>query len=148
MPRAPTKTIGNMAGGLLRSSDGIRKQGSYRHGKRHGLWTVYPVGDHQGLLDDIGFIVPEALGVSSVDELDGASICVRTGSNELSALEFDIAEQTSLEVSGLRVILNVSTHKNSERHLATYFHDNGMKYEPVFVETDEEARQSYLAERV
>ena len=45
------------------------------------------------------------------------------------------------------MILNVSTHKNSERHLATYFHDNGMKYEPVFVETDEEARQSYLAER-
>ncbi len=66
--------------------------------------------------DGQGFMVPKALGVSSAKELDGASVCIQTGTT-------------------------------TELNLADYFRSNNMKYEPVPIETNAEARQNYLAGR-
>ena len=66
--------------------------------------------------DGQGFMVPKGLGVSSAKELDGASVCIQTGTT-------------------------------TELNLADYFHSNGMKYEAVTIETNDEARQNYLAGR-
>ena len=66
--------------------------------------------------DGQGFMVPKSLGVSSAKELDGASVCIQTGTT-------------------------------TELNLADYFHSNGMKYEAVTIETNNEARQNYLAGR-
>ena len=63
-----------------------------------------------------GFMVPKSLGISSAKELDGASVCIQTGTT-------------------------------TELNLADYFHSNGMKYEAVTIETNNEARQNYLAGR-
>ena len=56
------------------------------------------------------------LGAGSATELDGASICIQTGTT-------------------------------TELNLADYFHSNAMKYEAVTIETNDEARQNYLAGR-
>ena len=66
--------------------------------------------------DGQGFMVRKDLGVSSAKELDGASICIQTGTT-------------------------------TELNLADYFHSNGMKYEAVTIETNDEARQNYTAGR-
>lgn len=66
--------------------------------------------------DGQGFLVAKALGVSSATELDGASVCIQTGTT-------------------------------TELNLADYFRSNGMSYEPVPIETNEEAKTSYLAGR-
>ena len=66
--------------------------------------------------DGQGFMVPKSLGISSAKELDGASVCIQTGTT-------------------------------TELNLADYFHSNGMKYEAVTIETNNEARQNYLAGR-
>lgn len=66
--------------------------------------------------DGQGFIVPASLGVKSASELDGASVCIQTGTT-------------------------------TELNLADFFRSNNMSYEPVPIETNEEARQNYLAGR-
>ncbi len=66
--------------------------------------------------DGQGFLVKKALGVKSAKDLDGASICIQTGTT-------------------------------TELNLADYFHANGMKYEAVPIETNDEARQNYSAGR-
>ncbi len=66
--------------------------------------------------DGQGFMVNKELGVKSATELDGASICIQTGTT-------------------------------TELNLADYFHANGMKYEAVPIETNDEARQNYVAGR-
>ncbi len=66
--------------------------------------------------DGQGFMVSKALGVSSAKELDGASVCIQTGTT-------------------------------TELNLADYFHANGMKYEAVTIETNDEARQNYISGR-
>jgi general L-amino acid transport system substrate-binding protein len=66
--------------------------------------------------DGQGFMVAKSLGVKSAKELDGASVCIQTGTT-------------------------------TELNLADYFHANGMKYEAVPIETNDEARQNYLAGR-
>ena len=66
--------------------------------------------------DGQGFMVRKDLGVSSATELDGASICIQTGTT-------------------------------TELNLADYFHANGMEYEAVTIETNDEARQNYTAGR-
>ncbi|WMS45154.1 amino acid ABC transporter substrate-binding protein [Acuticoccus sp. MNP-M23] len=73
--------------------------------------------DFQGVnyYDGQGFMVPKALGVTSALELDGATICIQTGTT-------------------------------TELNLADYFRANDMNYEPVPIETDNEAQQKYLAE--
>ncbi len=66
--------------------------------------------------DGQGFIGRKALGVKSARELDGASVCIQTGTT-------------------------------TELNLADFFRVNNIKYEPVPIETNEEARVAYLAER-
>lgn len=66
--------------------------------------------------DGQGFMAPASLEVKSATELDGASVCIQTGTT-------------------------------TELNLADYFRVNGMSYEPVVVETDDEAREYYLAGR-
>ena len=66
--------------------------------------------------DGQGFIGRKSLGISSATELDGASVCIQTGTT-------------------------------TELNLADFFRSNGISYEPVPIETNEEARVAYLAER-
>jgi general L-amino acid transport system substrate-binding protein len=66
--------------------------------------------------DGQGFMVSKDLGVSSAKELDGASVCIQTGTT-------------------------------TELNLADFFYANGMKYEAVAIETNDEGRQNYLAGR-
>jgi len=66
--------------------------------------------------DGQGFMVKKDLGVSSASELDGASVCIQTGTT-------------------------------TELNLADYFSSNNMNYEPVPIETNDEARQNYEAGR-
>jgi general L-amino acid transport system substrate-binding protein len=66
--------------------------------------------------DGQGFMVPKALGISSASELNGASVCIQTGTT-------------------------------TELNLADFFRLNNMDYEPVPIETNEEARTNYLAGR-
>jgi general L-amino acid transport system substrate-binding protein len=66
--------------------------------------------------DGQGFMVPKSLGVTSAKQLDGASICIQTGTT-------------------------------TELNLADFFRLSNMKYEPVPIETNEEARTNYLGGR-
>ena len=66
--------------------------------------------------DGQGFMVNKSLGISSAKELDGASVCIQTGTT-------------------------------TELNLADYFSSNGMKYEPVTIEPNDEARQHSEAHR-
>ena len=66
--------------------------------------------------DGQGFIGRKALKAKSAKELDGASICIQTGTT-------------------------------TELNLADFFRSNNIKYEPVPIETNEEARKAYEAER-
>lgn len=66
--------------------------------------------------DGQGFLVRKDLGVTSARELDGASVCIQTGTT-------------------------------TELNLADFFRSNGISYEPVPIETNDEARTNYLAGR-
>ncbi len=66
--------------------------------------------------DGQGFLGRTALGIKSAKELDGASVCIQTGTT-------------------------------TELNLADFFRANNIKYEPVPIETNEEARKAYVAER-
>lgn len=66
--------------------------------------------------DGQGFMVNKALGVTSAKDLDGASVCIQTGTT-------------------------------TELNLADFFRTNGISYEPVPIETNEEARTNYIAGR-
>jgi len=66
--------------------------------------------------DGQGFMVKKSLGVTSAKQLDGASVCIQTGTT-------------------------------TELNLADYFAANNMKYEPVTIETNDEARQNYESGR-
>jgi general L-amino acid transport system substrate-binding protein len=66
--------------------------------------------------DGQGFMVPKALGVTSAKQLDGASVCIQTGTT-------------------------------TELNLADFFRLSNMNYEPVPIETNEEARTNYLGGR-
>ena len=66
--------------------------------------------------DGQGFMVPAKLGVKSAKELDGATVCIQTGTT-------------------------------TELNLADYFRSNNMKYSPVPIEDNAEARSNYLAGR-
>lgn len=74
--------------------------------------TFLPVNYYDGQ----GFMIPKAMGVTSAKELDGASICIQTGTT-------------------------------TELNLADYFRSNNISYEPVPIETNDEARANYLAGR-
>jgi len=66
--------------------------------------------------DGQGYMVPASLGVKSALELNGASVCIITGTT-------------------------------TELNLADYFRVNGMKYEPVPVADENQARESFQAGR-
>ncbi len=66
--------------------------------------------------DGQGFMAPVDLGVSSAKELDGASVCIQTGTT-------------------------------TELNLADFFRVNGISYEAVPIETNDEARTNYEAGR-
>ncbi len=66
--------------------------------------------------DGQGFMVPKALGVKSAKELDGASVCIQTGTT-------------------------------TELNLSDFFRTNGISYEPVPIETNDEGRTNYIAGR-
>lgn len=66
--------------------------------------------------DGQGFMVPKALGVKSAKELNGATVCIQTGTT-------------------------------TELNLSDFFRANKIKYEPVPIETNDEARTNYLAGR-
>ena len=66
--------------------------------------------------DGQGFMVPTALGVKSAKDLDGATVCIQTGTT-------------------------------TELNLADFFRTNKISYEPVPIETNDEARTNYLAGR-
>ena len=66
--------------------------------------------------DGQGFLVLKDLGVTSATELDGASVCIQTGTT-------------------------------TELNLADFFRSNGISYEPVPVETNDEGRTNYQAGR-
>jgi general L-amino acid transport system substrate-binding protein len=66
--------------------------------------------------DGQGFIGRVSLGAKSAKDLDGASVCIQTGTT-------------------------------TELNLADFFRVNNIKYEPVPIETNEEARKAYEAER-
>jgi general L-amino acid transport system substrate-binding protein len=74
--------------------------------------TFLPVNYYDGQ----GFIVPASLGVTSAKALDGASVCIQTGTT-------------------------------TELNLADFFRSNGIHYEPVPIETNEEATNNYVAGR-
>lgn len=89
---------------------------------RNTTWTLVRDADvklaFQGInyYDGQGFMVKKALGVKSAKELDGASVCIQTGTT-------------------------------TELNLADYFRINTISYEPVTIETNEEARTAYQADR-
>lgn len=66
--------------------------------------------------DGQGFMAPADLGVTSAKELDGASVCIQTGTT-------------------------------TELNLADFFRVNGISYEAVPIETNDEARTNYEAGR-
>ena len=66
--------------------------------------------------DGQGFMVPKKLDVKSAKELDGASVCIQTGTT-------------------------------TELNLSDFFRANNISYEPVPIETNDEARTNYLAGR-
>ena len=66
--------------------------------------------------DGQGLMVPKALVVKSAKGLDGASVCIQTGTT-------------------------------TELNLAEFFAGNGMKYNPVPIETNAEAQELYKAGR-
>ncbi len=66
--------------------------------------------------DGQGFLIRKAMGVNSAKDLDGASVCIQTGTT-------------------------------TELNLADYFRINGMNYEPVNIETNEEGISNYSANR-
>ncbi len=66
--------------------------------------------------DGQGFMVRRDLGVNSALELDGASVCIQTGTT-------------------------------TELNLADYFRTNDMSFEPVTVDTSDQAREAYTAGR-
>ena len=71
---------------------------------------------HTTFYDGQGFIIRKSKGVKSTKELDGATVCIQTGTT-------------------------------TELNLADYFRANKISYKPVPIESNEEARKNYLADR-
>ncbi len=89
---------------------------------RNTTWTFVRDVDvklnyvHTTYYDGQGFIIRKAKGVKSAKELDGATVCIQTGTT-------------------------------TELNLADYFRANKISYKPVPIESNEEARKNYLADR-
>ncbi len=66
--------------------------------------------------DGQGFIIRKSKGVKSAKELDGATVCIQTGTT-------------------------------TELNLADFFRTNKITYKPLPIESNEEARKNYVADR-
>ena len=66
--------------------------------------------------DGQGFMIPSSLGVSSATELDGATVCIQTGTT-------------------------------TELNLADFFRLNGISYEALPIETNDEGKENLFAGR-
>lgn len=66
--------------------------------------------------DGQGFMIRKDMGITSAKQLDGASVCIQTGTT-------------------------------TELNLADYFRTNDMSFEPVTVDTSDQAREAYEAGR-
>jgi len=71
---------------------------------------------HTTYYDGQGFMIRKSKGVKSTKELDGATVCIQTGTT-------------------------------TELNLADYFRANKISYKPVPIESNEEARKNYIADR-
>ena len=71
---------------------------------------------HTTFYDGQGFIIRKSKGVKSTKELDGATVCIQTGTT-------------------------------TELNLADYFRANKISYKPGPIESNEEARKNYIADR-
>ncbi|MEE8350949.1 MAG: amino acid ABC transporter substrate-binding protein [Rhodospirillales bacterium] len=71
---------------------------------------------HTTYYDGQGFIIRKSKGVKNAKELDGATVCIQTGTT-------------------------------TELNLADYFRANKISYKPVPIESNEEARKNYIADR-
>ncbi len=74
--------------------------------------TFLPVNYYDGQ----GFMIRKEMGITSATQLDGASVCIQTGTT-------------------------------TELNLADYMRVNGISYEPVAIETNEEGISNYSANR-
>jgi general L-amino acid transport system substrate-binding protein len=89
---------------------------------RNTTWTFVRDVDvklnfiHTTYYDGQGFIIRKSKGVKSAKELDGATVCIQTGTT-------------------------------TELNLADYFRANKISYKPVPIESNEEARKNYVADR-
>ncbi|MDA0304774.1 MAG: amino acid ABC transporter substrate-binding protein [Proteobacteria bacterium] len=89
---------------------------------RNTTWTFVRDVDvklnfiHTTYYDGQGFIIRKTKGVKHAKELDGATVCIQTGTT-------------------------------TELNLADFFRANKIKYKPVPIESNEEARKNYLADR-
>jgi len=89
---------------------------------RNTTWTFVRDVDvkltfvHTTYYDGQGFIIRKSKGVKSAKELDGATVCIQTGTT-------------------------------TELNLADFFRANKISYKPVPIESNEEARKNYLADR-
>ena len=89
---------------------------------RNTTWTFVRDVDvkttfiHPTYYDGQGFIVPKSKGVKNAKDLDGATVCIQTGTT-------------------------------TELNLADFFRTNKISYKPVPIESNEEARKNYLADR-
>ena len=89
---------------------------------RNTTWTFVRDVDvklnfiHTTYYDGQGFIILKSKGVKSAKELDGATVCIQTGTT-------------------------------TELNLADYFRANKISYKPVPIESNEEARKNYVADR-
>ncbi|MBC8338732.1 MAG: amino acid ABC transporter substrate-binding protein [Alphaproteobacteria bacterium] len=89
---------------------------------RNTTWTFVRDVDvklnfiHTTYYDGQGFIIRKSKGVKHAKELDGATVCIQTGTT-------------------------------TELNLADYFRANKITYKPVPIESNEEARKNYLADR-
>ena len=71
---------------------------------------------HTTYYDGQGFMIRKSKGVKSTKELDGATVCIQSGTT-------------------------------TELNLADYFRANKISYKPVPIESNEEARKNYIADR-
>jgi|TARA_Y100000294_G_scaffold164766_1_gene171751 general L-amino acid transport system substrate-binding protein len=89
---------------------------------RNTTWTFVRDVDvklnfiHTTYYDGQGFIIRKSKGVKSAKELDGATVCIQTGTT-------------------------------TELNLADFFRANKISYKPVPIESNEEARKNYVADR-
>jgi general L-amino acid transport system substrate-binding protein len=74
--------------------------------------TFLPINYYDGQ----GFLIRKDMGITSATQLDGASVCIQTGTT-------------------------------TELNLADYMRVNGISYEPVAIETNEEGISNYSANR-